>query len=107
MIKTSALLPLHVVAYHPRAYVIDWGDVYVEDWVDIDEWLAREDNRYVVREYPGGQTTSQLPLGADNVRVFRDGVALPSNEYTINGGILTLGVLPASDEMIAIAVFDG
>jgi hypothetical protein len=108
MIKTSPLLPLHVVAYHPRSYIVELGDVYVEDWMQYEEWAMREEM------YPTGhnarhvgQTTFELPYAAEHMQVHINGMMQPSDTYSVSGNTITFAEPPTIGDIVIITPFDG
>lgn len=109
MIKTSPLLPLHVVAYHPRSYIVELGDVYVEEWVSYEEWVMREEmypTSYNAN-YNGGQTMIELPYVAEQMRASINGIRMPEHEYTVSGNMIVINNPPAEGDVIVVAPFDG
>jgi len=109
LVKTSPLLPLYVVAYHPRSYIVELGDVYVEDWMPYEEWAMREDmypTSYNAN-YNDGQTMIELPYVAEQMRVNINGINMPEHEYTVSGNRIVFNNPPIEGDVIIVVPFDG
>ena len=63
-----------------------WGDVFIHDWQDWDEWLAE----FLILPQPIF-ILSQPVLSAGNVTVYANGVMLQEGtDYTVNDGVIVL-----------------